>query len=238
LVLYFTLSAAIPGSPSFGPDFWVPARSPKFQNFQGCGFLFMDENRPSASAVKRRRVAKALLAKQCDTSVLEQEHDLTAKQAVYVEARAMGMPPSKSAHAAGYKRPDFRGPMMESNPNIVAALEIERAKNASFLNFSRKDVLQGIADAIEQAKLMADPQAQISGWREVAKICGYYAPEVKRVELQGSLKHKMHALEALSDEELLELSTNGRLPAVLDAEIVSEDAKARVQSEKIQAEGG
>lgn len=173
-----------------------------------------DSDRPSSAQQKRRKIAKALMAQPSTTSVLAPGPDLTKKQAAYVDAIASGASIVKAARGAGYVNPEKAVHALEKNVNITLALEQERAKNALFLGFSRRDVLEGIADAIEQAKTMADPMAQIAGWREVAKICGYYAPEVKKVELTHSHKRKLDELELLSDQELLEMA----LRPALDAE--------------------
>lgn len=172
-------------------------------------------DRPSAAAVRRRRVAKAILGKSNgEASVLAQEHALTGQQAAYVAGVAAGGSPVASARAAGYIATPHRLASLDVNPKIQEALAQERAKNAMFLGYTRRDVLEGIAEAIEQAKTLADPTAQIAGWREVAKICGYYAPEVKKIELTSAHKRKLSELEQLTDEELLELA----LKPALDAE--------------------
>lgn len=66
-------------------------------------------------------------------------------------------------------------------------------------------MLRGLKEAIDDAKILADPSAQISGWREIAKICGYYAPEIKSITLTAGQLQKRGELEVLSDEQLLEL---------------------------------
>ena len=33
------------------------------------------------------------------------------------------------------------------------------------------------------AREQQDPAAMIAGWREIAKLCGYYAPERRRIEV-------------------------------------------------------
>lgn len=175
----------------------------------------MDEqDRPSAAQQKRRKVAKALLSKRSEASVLAAEHGLTVQQAVYVDERAKGVSPTASAAAAGYSNPSYRILSLEVNPSITEALAAERTKNALIVGYTRREVLEGIAEAIDQAKTLADPMAQIAGWREVAKICGYYAPEVKKIELTHQHKRKLSELEQLSDQELLEIA----LKPALDAE--------------------
>lgn len=131
---------------------------------------------------------------------------LTPKQAAYVELRAMGADQNnavKTAYGPGMNTTDAKD--LEANPKISAALINERAKNAYMLGLTRDKVLRGFMDAIDQAKLLADPLTQIAGWREIAKVCGFYAPEVKKVELTGSSKAILDRMQAMSDEELLKL---------------------------------
>jgi hypothetical protein len=45
--------------------------------------------------------------------------------------------------------------------------------------------------------------AQIRGWVEIAKLLGYYAPEVKKLNLSVSGQVLMSKYEGTSDEELL-----------------------------------
>jgi hypothetical protein len=42
------------------------------------------------------------------------------------------------------------------------------------------DVVQGLIDAVELATKRGDAKAQISAWREIAKILGFY-PQTKSV---------------------------------------------------------
>jgi hypothetical protein len=47
----------------------------------------------------------------------------------------------------------------------------------------------------------------IAGWREIAKVCGLNAPEVKKVEVEAKVRALRGQYAALSEEELLELAT-------------------------------
>ena len=58
----------------------------------------------------------------------------------------------------------------------------------------------------------------LAGYRDISKMMGYNAPEVKKVEVttsQGRLRSKM---QALSDEDLLRLAEGGEIDDVLDGE--------------------
>lgn len=132
--------------------------------------------------------------------------ELSDKASKYVEARARGKGTVIAAREAGYADPRFNAKKIEKLPSVQEALQREFEINRQTANLSRSDVIAGILDAINQAKLMADPSTQIAGYRELAKICGFNAPEVKKIELTDVQQARRHQLEMLSDQELLELS--------------------------------
>lgn len=92
-----------------------------------------------------------------------------------------------------------------NDPRIVKAVEFMRKKSEASILTSRKKVLEGFLEAIEQAKMMSEPMTQIAGWREIGKLCGYYAPEVKQVNVTVGAKRVVSQLEVMSDQALLEM---------------------------------
>lgn len=139
----------------------------------------------------------------------------TVKQKKYIDNRASGVNKKESAILAGYGAKNAHGSArdLEKQPNITQALVAERAKNAKIMGISRQDVLEGLKKAVDDAIMMADPANQIAGWREIAKICGLYAPEVKRIVLNESAKTYLDRLERLDDAELLKIA-NGDITDV------------------------
>lgn len=134
--------------------------------------------------------------------------NLNEKQGKYVEARAAGKNPRQAAIAAG-------APMRvatqfanrwETQGKVSKALTSQRRLNALFLGLTREDVLTGLMDAVEHAKLLSDPGNEIAGWREIAKICGFYAPEIKKIQLSAGAKTYLQQMESMSDEDLLKLA--------------------------------
>lgn len=139
---------------------------------------------------------------------------LTEKQEKFVEGMAVGMKVKDAMASAGMKPNDGTGNALMKHPGVKDLLKAEQRKNAYMLGLTREDVLKGMMEAIDDAKLLSDPLTQIAGWREVAKICGFYAPEVKKVELSGTGKQAIDRLRSLSDEELLQIAEAD----VIDAE--------------------
>ena len=131
---------------------------------------------------------------------------LSPMQIAFVKNRASGMNCVQAAQAAGYSTPNVQGYQVENNPAVRAALQKEWAKAEKASDMTKAKVMEGMLYAIEQAKILADPTAQISGWREVAKICGYYEPQKMKIEVSVSAKRMFSQFETLSDDELLRIA--------------------------------
>ena len=124
---------------------------------------------------------------------------ITERGEAFVEAKMRGMTDAAAAKTAG-----FAG-LAPNSDAIRHQLAAARRWLTSTTQITRLDVIEGVIDGIEMARMQGDSGNVIKGWTEVAKILGHYAPEVKKIQLsldQGRVRSKM---EALSDEELLTL---------------------------------
>lgn len=163
---------------------------------------------------KRKAAPKKRTARQ--QSILTEQ-----RRTAYAEARSSGLDIATSLATAGYN-PDHpsTGTELENHPTVKDLMKAEGRKNAYMLGLSREDVLKGMMEAVDQAKLIADPMTQIAGWREIAKICGFYAPEVKRIEIGDSAKAYIQRMEQLDDAELLKLVNS----EIIEAEFTEVDS--------------
>lgn len=96
------------------------------------------------------------------------------------------------------------------NPNavlarahVLTAREKMRQVLIERVNITREDVVRGLKDAVDQAVILADPMAQIAGWREIAKILGYDKTPNVNLHIQGNLDQIRHQLRGLSTADLL-----------------------------------
>ena len=71
------------------------------------------------------------------------------------------------------------------------------------MQITKDDVLTGILNAIQLAKEQQNPAAMISGLAQIAKLCGFYEPDVSRIEISGEALRLKHQFAAMSDDELL-----------------------------------
>ncbi len=90
-----------------------------------------------------------------------------------------------------------------ATPKVREYVKGQRQELSNALQIKRADVVDGMMEAIDMAKLAADPMAMIRGWSEVAKMLGLYAPEVKKVEMSINGNNLLSKYEAMTDEELI-----------------------------------
>lgn len=160
---------------------------------------------------------------------------LTEQQLEFVKHRARGVTATTAARRAHYKHPKQIASVVEMNPRVQEALKLEMEQYRIQAATTRDEVVAGIKDAINQAKLIADPSAQIKGWTELARMLGYYAPEVKKVELSISADKQRQRLEVLSDEELLEVASGQR---VIEGTVIDEATDGEQGGPAAAAAGG
>ena len=127
---------------------------------------------------------------------------VTEKQEAFIEGKLSGMTDNAAAKGAGY--PNASCPVQSAT--IKAQLTAARRWLTDTTQIKRLDVIEGVIDGIEMARMQGDSGNVIKGWTEVGKILGHYAPEIKKIDItmnQGRLRAKF---EALSDEELLAIA--------------------------------
>jgi len=130
---------------------------------------------------------------------------ITEAQDAYVEGVLDGKTKAKAALDAGYANPTASA-AIERSELVKRALADRRDELSSATQITRASVLTGILDAIEMARLMSDPTAMLTGYRDISKMMGFNAPEVKKIDItanQGRLRSKM---QSMSDEELLRIA--------------------------------
>ena len=92
---------------------------------------------------------------------------------------------------------------------VSEALQAPQATDATRPSLQREDVLNGLLEAVEQARLQSNPLAMIRGWAEIAKLMALGAPEPVKVDLSVQGEIKMRQMNELSDAELVKIITAG-----------------------------
>lgn len=113
---------------------------------------------------------------------------------------------------------------LSSDPRFQAVVAIERQKNAKVVEMTREKVMNGMLEAVDMARVQADPHAMIKAWTEIGRMCGYYAPDVKKIEVSVSAKRLVDKFETMSDEELLKYAEKDIIDILANEKTDVEDA--------------
>ncbi len=113
-----------------------------------------------------------------------------------------------------------------NKPRVQMAREAARRQLQAKTKITKETVTNGIQEAIEQAKLLGDPMAQIRGWSEIGKLHDLYGPTKVTVQLRGAMDEMRRELQAMPDDELLQLASDAA--DVIDADFyrVNDDGSA------------
>jgi hypothetical protein len=95
---------------------------------------------------------------------------------------------------------------MKRAPDVRQYIEQNQKELSNLTNLKRGDIIAGMMEAIDMAKLGADAGSMIRGYTEIAKMLGLYAPEVKVVQISMSQRAIANKYEAMSDEDLLKIA--------------------------------
>jgi phage terminase small subunit len=128
--------------------------------------------------------------------------ELTEKQKMFAKAVSEGRTYLQSARMAGYARPHEDGKHLMTCPNIQAAVDYYFRAHEAAGSVTRKRVMDGFLRGIELAEMQGDSQNVIAGWRELGRMCGYYAPEVKKIDINMTAKRLISKFETMSDDDL------------------------------------
>ena len=141
---------------------------------------------------------------------------LTPRQAAFIPEFLATGNATASAVAAGFsvRGASVAGTRMLRNARVQEALQAHQSADAARLCLRREDVLAGLLEAVEQARVQSNPAAMVSGLRAIGKMLGFYAPEVKKVDLNVAGQVELKRMNQMSDVELLKIIAAGQAAAV------------------------
>jgi len=136
---------------------------------------------------------------------------LSDKRARFVAEYCLDQNGTQAAIRAGYAPASAYSAAhrLLKKDEIRAAVAERQALVAEELEVTRQEVMRGLLDAVEIARLQADPAALVKAWSELARMCGYYAPVKQQVDVSVSAKRMVDQFEVMSDAELLRLAEQG-----------------------------
>ena len=129
--------------------------------------------------------------------------DLSEQETLFLyHVEVVGLPVMRAAELCSVKSPHY----LLKKPHMVAARAKFREAIRGDVAFTREDVAFGYKEAIDQAKLLGDPMAQIAGWREIAKLNGYDKQATITFNVHGTIEDFKKQLVNMPTDKLLELA--------------------------------
>ena len=137
---------------------------------------------------------------------------LSARESAFVASFLATGNATASAIAANFsqKGASVAGNRMLRNIRVQKALQARQSADATRLSIQREDVLAGLLEAAETAKLQCDPAGMVAAWKQVGHLMGYYSPARMKVDVNHAGSVELRRLSQLSDGELLKLIEAGQ----------------------------
>lgn len=112
---------------------------------------------------------------------------------------------SIAARNAGYASHKAAAFNLMRNPKITKQIAIARAEYAESANMDRKRIVEGFLEAVDIARMKADPTAMVQGWREIGRMCGFYEPQRTVVDVSVSGQVMVQQLQQMTDAQLIQI---------------------------------
>ena len=137
---------------------------------------------------------------------------LTVKQHRWIDEYLTDFNGAAAAVRAGYSPKSARSIAHENltKPDIQAVLQARQAAMAKELQITRQGVIQGLLEAVKMGRELKNPASMVSALSTIAKILGYFSPEVKRIELAPGAANTLSNYSQMQDHELIALMAGSR----------------------------
>jgi len=144
---------------------------------------------------------------------------LSLKQSRFIDEYLIDLNGAQAAIRAGYspRCAKEQASRLLTYAHVQAEIEERNRDIEVRLEISRENVLEGFQEAYEIAKDNSNPGAMTGAYRELAKMCGYYKPDKKQIEVSQTGRDHLKSLESLSDEELLGMLGEGGMRGEIES---------------------
>jgi len=142
---------------------------------------------------------------------------LTPMQRLYVQGILKGLNKTAAATAAGCANPRKNFMRLDGDPAVKEAIKAGLAVFSETVLFDRKEAHDMLMEAHRNA---ATATEQVLAIREMIKLHGIAAPEVKEIRQQITGKVTHEQVQRLTDADLLKLAKldDDKVPEILEGE--------------------
>lgn len=125
------------------------------------------------------------------------------------QSMARGLSRNQSALMAGYA-PETGGVHLSpgTDKSVTERLAEIRAETASNLKITKEEVVQLLMDAANMAKGLEDPTGLVAAAREIGKMLGFYAPELKKITHDLDKNSLRAIMDEMTDDDLIRIANS------------------------------
>jgi hypothetical protein len=152
-----------------------------------------------------------------NAALISADKPITDLQRLFVRHWAAGESVISAATRAGYSDGGSYAYRLIAQPNILKLYNAEKLKYEEASQMTRKKVMDMLLESYECAKMAGEPASMVSAAREVGKMCGYYEPVTRKLDITVSGNVVHDRLNRMSDAELLKLITE-QAPELIEAD--------------------
>ena len=133
---------------------------------------------------------------------------LSLKQSRFIDEYLIDLNGAQAAVRAGYstKCAKEQASRLLTYAHVQAEIEERNRDIEERLEISRENVLEGFQKAYDMAKDNNNPGAMTGAKREIGKMCGYYEPDKKQIEVSQA-GEKQHLRYPRVGSSILSLAT-------------------------------
>ena len=130
--------------------------------------------------------------------------ELSENEKLVAEAAVMGL--TNKAIAARVSLTPATVSKYLKKPAVQNYMQQMHNAHNDLIAVTKPRVVEMLLDAVEEAKLLADPGVQIKGLREIGLMMGFYAPEERKLTITKEAEITKQRLSGMSDADLMELA--------------------------------
>lgn len=130
---------------------------------------------------------------------------LTPRQERFADEFVLCGNATEAARRSGYSERTARQIASEnlSKPVIRARIQALQQAQADQWEITRQDIISAVLGAVQMAREQRAPAVMVRGLVEIARMMGFYEPELVKNELSDDADRLKAKYAAMSDEELV-----------------------------------
>lgn len=206
----------------------MPPPAPKARKTTRAASVVEKKNTSQEKRFAKLRATAVNASNARTQAVKSPERHLTEMQQMFVRHWAAGESILSASARAGYADSGTYAYRLSKDPLVQEIYQREKKLYEASCQMTRKRVMDGFLAAAEMAQLQADPTALVGAWREVGKMCGYYEPVKKTIDvnINGVVTQRV---ERLSDDTLLQI-----IKGQIGAEVIEQEMREVAELENDQ----